>query len=50
MKMRYIAYWMTTVLVAMIFLSSGAGELARPAGLMEGMAHLGNAKGPVLFL
>jgi len=41
MKQRHIAYWMTTVLVALVFLSSGFFELLRPAGLMEGMRRLG---------
>jgi uncharacterized membrane protein YphA (DoxX/SURF4 family) len=41
MKIRQIAYWITTALTAAVFLSGGAGELARPAPLMEGMARLG---------
>jgi uncharacterized membrane protein YphA (DoxX/SURF4 family) len=41
MKTRLIAYWITTALTAFVFLSGGAGELARPASLMQGMAHLG---------
>lgn len=41
MKTRQIAYWITTALVAFVFLSGGAGELSRPASLMEGMARLG---------
>jgi len=41
MKARQIAYWITTALVAFVFLSGGAEELARPAPLMEGMARLG---------
>src|SRR5947209_2671548 len=38
---RRIAYWVTTALTAFVFLSGGAADLARPAGLMEGMALLG---------
>ncbi len=41
MKVRQVAYWVTTALTAFVFLSGGAGELARPAALMEGMTHLG---------
>jgi len=41
MNTRRIAYWITTGLTAFVFLSGGAGELARPAPLMAGMAHLG---------
>ena len=41
MTMRRIAYWVTTVLTAFVFLSGGAADLARPAFLMEGMTHLG---------
>jgi uncharacterized membrane protein YphA (DoxX/SURF4 family) len=39
--MRLIVYWITTGLAAFVFLSGGAGELARPAALMQGMFHLG---------
>jgi uncharacterized membrane protein YphA (DoxX/SURF4 family) len=39
--MRPIGYWIATALTAFVFLSGGAGELARPAALMAGMAHLG---------
>lgn len=41
MKTRRIAYWITTGLTAFIFLSGGAADLAQPAIVMEGMAHLG---------
>jgi DoxX-like family len=40
-KTRRIAYWVTTVLTAFVFLSGGVGDLIQPASLMEGMAHLG---------
>jgi uncharacterized membrane protein YphA (DoxX/SURF4 family) len=42
-----IAYWVTTGLTAFVFLSGGAGELARPAFVVEGMTHLGY---PVYFV
>jgi uncharacterized membrane protein YphA (DoxX/SURF4 family) len=41
MNSRLIAYWITTGLIAFVFLSGGAGELARPAALVQGMTHLG---------
>ncbi len=41
MKTKYIAYWITTLLIAFVFLSGGVGELMRPAPLMEGMRRLG---------
>ncbi len=41
MKTRLILYWIATALTAFVFLSGGAGELSRPAPLMEGMARLG---------
>jgi uncharacterized membrane protein YphA (DoxX/SURF4 family) len=41
MNTRLIAYWITTGLTAFVFLSGGAGELARPAALVQGMTHLG---------
>ena len=47
MKKRPISYWVTTGLTAFVFLTGGAAELARPAFLMEGMAHLGY---PVYFV
>jgi uncharacterized membrane protein YphA (DoxX/SURF4 family) len=47
MKMRNIAYWITTGLTAFVFLSGGVNELARPAFLMKGMIHLGY---PVYFV
>jgi uncharacterized membrane protein YphA (DoxX/SURF4 family) len=39
--MRKILYWATTAVTAFVFLSGGAGELARPDPLMNGMYHLG---------
>ncbi|HEX4056254.1 MAG TPA: DoxX family protein [Tepidisphaeraceae bacterium] len=47
MKIRHIAYWVTTGLVAFVFLSGGVGELIRPAALVKGMTHLGY---PVYFV
>jgi uncharacterized membrane protein YphA (DoxX/SURF4 family) len=47
MKTRQIAYWVATGLTAFVFLAGGAGDLARPASLMEGMTHLGY---PVYFV
>jgi uncharacterized membrane protein YphA (DoxX/SURF4 family) len=41
MTKRLIVYWTATALTAFVFLLGGAGELARPAALMEGMTHLG---------
>jgi uncharacterized membrane protein YphA (DoxX/SURF4 family) len=41
MKTRLIAYWVTTVLTAFVFLSGGAFDLARPPAVMEGLTHLG---------
>src|SRR6266851_1122968 len=41
MKMRPIAYWVTTALTAFVFLSGGAADIARPPFVMEGMTHLG---------
>jgi len=41
MKMRSIAYWMTTALTAFVFLSGGAADVARPSFVMEGMTQLG---------
>lgn len=39
--LKSIAYWIATAVTAFVFLSGGAGELAKPAALMAGMAHLG---------
>ena len=39
--MRTIAYWITTVLTAFVFLSAGAADVAQPEFVMEGMRHLG---------
>jgi uncharacterized membrane protein YphA (DoxX/SURF4 family) len=41
MNTRQIAYWVTTVLTAFVFLSGGAADLVRPSFVMEGMTHLG---------
>ena len=50
MKIRLIAYWVTTILTAFVFLSGGATELARPDFLMEGMTKLGYPPYFVLIL
>lgn len=50
MKIRPIAYWVTTVLTAFAFLSGGVTDLARPDFLMEGMAQLGYPPYFVLIL
>ena len=39
--MTNIGYWATTGLVAIAFVSSGAANLTRSAGVLAGMAHLG---------
>jgi uncharacterized membrane protein YphA (DoxX/SURF4 family) len=41
MKMRRIAYWITTALTAFFFLSGGAVDIVRPSFALEGMTHLG---------
>jgi uncharacterized membrane protein YphA (DoxX/SURF4 family) len=41
MKLRPIAYWITTALTALIFLSGGIGYLIKPAIIRDGIAHLG---------
>ena len=38
---RRIAYWVTTGLIAFVFLSSGAVNISRPGFAMEAMARLG---------
>src|SRR4029079_6097904 len=50
MMMRRIAYWVTTVLTAFVFLSGGAADIARPSFVMEGMTHLGYPAYFVLIL
>ena len=50
MKIRPIAYWVTTALTAFVFLSGGATDLARPDFLMEGMTKLGYPPYFVLIL
>jgi uncharacterized membrane protein YphA (DoxX/SURF4 family) len=50
MKIRPIAYWVTTVLTAFGFLSGGATDLARPDFLLEGMTKLGYPAYFVLIL
>lgn len=50
MKMRRIAYWVTTALTAFVFLSGGAADVARPSFVMEGMTHLGYPAYFVLIL
>jgi len=47
MKMRTIAYWITTALTALVFLSGGVGDVLHPAPVVDLMAHLGY---PVYFL
>lgn len=41
MTPRLIAYWTATALVAFVFLSGGAADVARPAFAADGMTHLG---------
>jgi uncharacterized membrane protein YphA (DoxX/SURF4 family) len=41
MKTRTIAYWVTTVLTAFVFLSGGVADVARPDAVIKGMADLG---------
>ncbi len=41
MNTRLIAYWVTTVLAAFVFLAGGAADLARPASAVELMTALG---------
>ena len=50
MKIRPIAYWVTTALTAFVFLSGGTTDLARPDFLMEGMNKLGYPPYFVLIL
>ena len=50
MKIRPIAYRVTTALTAFVFLSGGATDLARPDFLMEGMTKLGYPPYFVLIL
>lgn len=40
-KTRSIAYWLTTGLVALDFAFGGVYQIAQPAQVTEGMAHLG---------
>jgi uncharacterized membrane protein YphA (DoxX/SURF4 family) len=39
--MRTIAYWVTTALIAFVFLAGGAADLSKAAPVIEGMTHLG---------
>jgi uncharacterized membrane protein YphA (DoxX/SURF4 family) len=41
MKMRRIAYWVTTGLTAFMFLSGGVMDIIQPAELLKGMTDLG---------
>src|SRR4051812_40398041 len=50
MNTRWIAYWLTTGLIAFVFLSGGAADVARPGFVMEGMTHLGYPAYFVLIL
>lgn len=47
---RRIAYWVTTGLIAFVFLASGAVNIARPGFALEAMARLGYPAYFVLFL
>jgi uncharacterized membrane protein YphA (DoxX/SURF4 family) len=46
-KARRVGYWVATVLVALIFLSGGAVDIARPGFAVKDMTHLGY---PVYFM
>jgi uncharacterized membrane protein YphA (DoxX/SURF4 family) len=41
MKARLIAYWVTTVLTALVFLSGGVMDIIQPPDLVKGMTDLG---------
>lgn len=41
MNAKTIGYWVTTVILALVWLSGGAAELARRPETVEGMARLG---------
>jgi uncharacterized membrane protein YphA (DoxX/SURF4 family) len=41
MKARLIAYWVTTVLSALVFLSGGVMDIVQPPDLVKGMTDLG---------
>jgi uncharacterized membrane protein YphA (DoxX/SURF4 family) len=41
MKIRLIAYWIATALIAFVFLSGGAVDVARPGFALQGMRQLG---------
>ena len=41
MKMRRIAYWVTTGLAAFMFLSGGVMDVVQPPDLLKGMTDLG---------
>jgi hypothetical protein len=41
MKMRRIAYWVTTALTAFVFLSGGVMDIVQPPELLKGMTDLG---------
>jgi len=38
---RLLAYWVTTALIAFVFLAGGVADLGRPAAAVEGTIHLG---------
>ena len=41
MKTRRIAYWVTTGLTALMFLSGGVADIVQPAEVLKGMTDLG---------
>jgi|SRR5688572_23548005 len=41
MRMRRIAYWVTTALTAFVFLSGGVADIVQPADVLKGMTDLG---------
>ena len=47
MNGKKIAYWITTVVTAFVFLSGGVADLLKPPPVLEGMIHLGY---PVYFV
>ena len=41
MRRTLIAYWVTTIIVALVLLAGGVADLLRPKDVVEGMVHLG---------